>query len=297
MTDEPSVIPPSAYRVCELVGVSEQKDMPGHLYFFVAPDYGDPIPVDQQNVRDTLENVCSVLRVVFQNETPKLFREFFDRLLLSAQAAFSPNGFRPEAISDLSNLKTEVVQTAGAAIKTSYTKRLLLAVIVASALIAVLTTGCHWLVGRMSPETSADVAAGIQSDSDTEGKTPAARWDENFSIINTGLLLAAAMWGLLFASMARAIEPTFETLLVPDADLMPPWFRLIFYGFAILVLAFLFQLNSIGLSFGESVSTAKIDDDPITALTIGALLGIAERALPKEITYWSSRLLAGTGRN
>jgi hypothetical protein len=91
--------------------------------------------------------------------------------------------------------------------------------------------------------------------------------------------------------MTRSIEPTFEKLLVPDADLMEPWFRLLFYGIAIIGLSLLFQTKMVTIAFGEKVSTAEIAHNWLVAVSLGLFLGIAERALPQEVLQWSRKFL------
>lgn len=265
-TVQPSAIEPSALRVAD-GQTNTTNPMPGHLYFFRAPGYSTAIPVHQERARQELENANFVIRVALQKNDPDRFKEFYFRLLMMAQASFDPAGFNEAAINDIGNFKNEVVQVAGSAVKSRYTRTLVYWVIGAIALVLVL---CWFFDEKVEAANTTAI---------------------DFSLLNTGLLLSASFVGLLFASMTRSVEPTFEKLLIPDADLMAPWFRLLFYGIAIFGLALLFETKMVTIAFGEKVSTAEISHNWLVAICIGLFLGIAERALPQEVMQWSKKFL------
>lgn len=247
--------------------------MPGHLYFFRAPEYEGKIPEHQEAERHKLEDVTSVLRVALQDSDPKRFREFFYRALTMAQATFEPNGFNPTALNDLDHFKREVVQVAGPSIKWEIIRKLTNAVLIASAICLVIAFyGEHVLT-----LVAKNVAANDGSIS--------------VSLQNTALALATSFWGLLFASMTRNVDVTFETLLTPTADLMKPWFRLLFFGIPVVAILLLFQAKVVTISFGDKFSTALVADNAVGAIIVGLFLGAAERALPTEMENWSKRFL------
>ena len=290
---------PSALRVSEAVGIEHRADLLGHLYFCAPPDYREAIPDDQARSQSDLEDFAMRLRIAFQKDEPTLFKEFFYRLLTSAQATFAPSGYRPQAMNDLATFKQEVVQTAGARIKGRYTAKLARYVLFASIAIVGITILVEWIAqnhfslpqkgtGTVSSEAVPTIDPKQQSSVGVEGK--AIPWKDGFSLSHTGILLAASMWGLLFASLTRNIDPTFETLLTPDADLMEPWVRLVFFGIPVLVISLMFQLRLVAISFGD-VSTTQISENAVAAVLFGLLLGIAERALPKEVEQWSRKVL------
>lgn len=274
----------SALCVAHAVGIANRKDMPGHMYFQNAPEFKHQIPDEQEEARQKLENFNSVLRIAFQKDDPRRFEEFFIRLLTLAQATFAPSGFNPAALNDLPTFKREVVQVAGASIKANYTSKLLKCVAIAT-IATLLLSG--------AAQAGYDFWLNAQKKAPTDVLPPSADAIKTtaFSLFNTGLVLAASFWGLLFASMTRSIEPTFETLLTPDADLMQPWFRLTFYGIPVVIISLLFQTEVVTISFGGRVSTAQIANSPIIAVMLGLLLGVAERALPGEVTQWSRKFL------
>jgi hypothetical protein len=222
------------------------------------------------------------LRIAFQQDEPDLFQKFFLRLLAAAQATFSDTGFRREALGDLPVFKQEVVKTAGAKIKERYTKKLLKAV------------GCAVLI-LLAASAVLDVALRVGHVIGNRGSWIFIHWDPSISILHTGMLLAASMVGLFFASVTRNIEPTFETLVTSDADLMPPWLRLFFYGIAVLILALVFQLKLVTFHIGDVFSTADISTSAPAAIFVGLLLGVLERALPQEVQKWSRELIRKSG--
>lgn len=293
----------SALLVREAVNLEGRPDDPGHLYFYFPNDHTSVVPDDQEKAHQRIERFATILRIAFREVEPTRFQEFFKRLLSSAQAAFSVHAFRPNALNDLDQFEKEIVQAAGAQIKARYTKGLLFSVIWASCIILVVSLGLEWMASfgtNADTELLAQRNAALPSDGETKPDLQSSqsksignflRWDKQFSFMHTGVLLAASMWGLLFASLTRNIDPTFETLVTPDADLMAPWVRLTFFGTAILVIALIFQLRIVAISFGDRLSTAEISDNVVTAVFVGLLLGIGERTLPKEVQHWSKKLL------
>jgi hypothetical protein len=208
-----------------------------------------------------------VLRVLFHGTEEKLFRDYFDRLLITATGVFNPNGFRPEALSSLKLLQDEVVHTAGPRIKGNYLRRLGRATILALLIVALATVGLH--VAILYAEASS------------------YSWAEKI-----GVLLAASFIGMFFSASVRNQKLSFETLVTPPADIMHPWIRLVVYGIAVTILALILQKKIVTITFGEVFSTASIGDDFPTAVLVGLLLGVAEIALPEEVARWSGELLS-----
>ncbi len=303
----PVALPKSAYGVCEAQNAEGTQGLPGHLYFFVKPDFPDTVPDQQEEARKQLEDIAMRLRIAFQKDEPSLFSEFFQRLLYTALATFSPSGFRMQAMNDLPTIKRELVQTAGGRIKARYNLRLVKAVFIASVLLSGMGLAIEWAAGFASNSGSTNEKSfptqATESGTGTKDPEPMrsesqsnqsigrfVRWDEKFSFSHTGFLMAASMWGLLFASMTRNLDPTFETLLTPDADLMEPWVRLLFFGIPILIVALVFQTQIVAVSLA-TVSTATIGENVVAAILFGLLLGVAERALPQEVVQLSRKIL------
>lgn len=260
--------------------------MPGHLLFVPKTDV---VSQDQEKARQELERVAAVLRAVFQGKHPELFRSYFQRLLIVSWGVFLPVGFHAGALSDLAHLKSEVVQRAGGLIKANYNSSLAIAVGWAMAWILSVSVALQLLIAAF-----ASYQFTTESRQFVREFGPATHWDHSISVIHIGVVLAASMVGLLFASMSRNLDPTFDTLMTPDADLMKPWVRLVFFGIAIFVLTLVFLLKGIVVKFGN-ISTESINTDLLTAILIGLLLGFAERALPSQVERWSKELVNRAG--
>ncbi len=279
--------PASTYGLMEAVGIQDRPDQPGHIFFVILKPSVSP---EQEAAREEIEKVGTVLRVVFQKEHAEIFRDYFNRLIAIGRGVFTSTGFRPESLSDLVHLRTEIVQHAGGLIKSGYNKHLSKAVAKAMVLILVVAFVLQWLVTVSSMNQWGEKSYWMNFGS-------MVKWDHSVSLVHLGALLAASMVGLLFASIARNLDPTFETLMTPDADLMKPWVRLLFFGIAIAMIALIFQLQVVTVTFGDSFSTAKISEDLLTAILIGFLLGLAERALPSQVERWSKDLVNAARRS
>jgi hypothetical protein len=281
----PPAVVPSSYTVGEYVDVGRLPDMPGHLLFI---PWTATIPENQEAARQKLEETAAVLRSVFQERHPQLFRTYFNRLLVVAWGIFLPDRFHEGGLSDLTQFKREIIQAAGPLIKASYVRRLARAVVVAIIVILVAAFLLQCLLTFTLSHADDPEYFWYQF-----GKS--VTWNPSFSILHFGALMSASMVGLLFASMSRNVQPTFESLLTPDADLIQPWVRLIFFGIAIFIIALIFYLGLAGASFGN-LTTSRIHNDVPTAILIGLLLGVAERALPARVEKWSSDLAAASQR-
>jgi hypothetical protein len=276
---------PSAYRVCEFVGIQGRADLPGNLYFFIPSEFAGPVPKAQEDARQELEVVSRLLRILFQQANPAFFREYFSKLVTIAQATFDPDSFRPQALNDIDNLKQEVVQNTAGRIKSAYLKRMALWAVGAAALIVAVSFGAVWIGHRLSENGTV-----------VNGEVPGyVRWDGGYSIFHTGLTLAASMIGVLFATTIRNIEPTFETLAQEGADLMPPWLKLLFAGIVSLVLALLFETKVISVTIGP-FSTSRISEDAFTAILVGFFVGMLDKELVPEIKRWGRRLVLPSAR-
>lgn len=285
---------PSAYFVSEYVENPANPVKSGELSFQQNKEFLEATPENQEAAKTDFEQFAMVLRVAFQKQEPSLFREYFERLLSTAQATFTSHGFFQSPLNDLELFKREVVQIAGSRIKSRYTGQLTQSVAIASVVIIlvgiVVQAAASWTTAGFSDPNQVPAPHITNTRTAMHG---VLAWKAEYSFANTGLLLAGAMWGLLFASMTRNIDPTFDTLITPDADLMEPWVRLLFFGIPALVIALMFQTGLVAISFGNSVSTLQINENAVVAVLIGLLLGIAERALPGEVEQWSKKILPG----
>jgi len=286
---------PAAYCAVQADGSNNVPNMPGHIYFFPRSGQHGPIPREEEDARKQIEHIISVLRIVFPDQESTHFQEHFQTLLVLAQGAFTSDGFRPESLNTLNLIKREIVQQAGPQIKADFLKRLGKWVLGMFILILVITFSIDWLETTYNYLSAKKVT---QNSNDTLSKMKDGTNDDKqvqVSVLHTGLLLAFSMWGLFFAACTRNLTPTFDSLVTPDADLIHPWVRLAFHGIAILVLVMAFQVRLITVAFGDTFSTAQISQNASIAILIGLLLGIAERAVPREASRWAAELLTRSG--
>lgn len=288
MAEEPQtpvLFAPSAFRVSN----GSNKGLDGQLYFFVPKEFTGVPPIDQVKVFDEFEQFCQTIRIVLLPDRKADFDAYFARILVAAQGTFSSQGFNPIAASDLKMCRAELLHKAGASIKAAYISKILTSVAFWS-LIVLATCGVLEASARLVPTENA-TTKGSGDGTKTKATAESSQDSSRFSIINTGVLVAASFYGLLFAAMSRSYMPTFETLKSSEADLMEPWFRLLFYGIAVVIIALIFETEFVTVSFGNNVSTVQISKDWVVAAMIGLLLGVAERALPGEVQTWSTKIL------
>ena len=278
---------PSAYRVADGGSLRDRPKRVGHLYFFPHPSYTDPVPKDQEKARQDLEEIARVLRQVFQKRHPGLFQEYFTHLLTIAWGVFSNDGFRPNPLNDLAGFKLEIVQSAGGKVKSEYLWWMLLMVIVFNILIGAVTFGFYKSVQILKESGKI-----VDVQDNKKAVAGVIRWRDDYSIVHTGVLVAVSMWGILLATSLRNFEPTFETLVAGQADLMPAGIRLLIYAVANTGMAVVMQMKLFTVSIGQTFSTSAISEDLGTAALIGLLLGASERAVVVEIRRLSGEFMS-----
>jgi hypothetical protein len=118
------------------------------------------------------------------------------------------------------------------------------------------------------------------------------RWNGDFAVFHTGVLVAMSMWGIFLATYLRNFNFTFESLVAGEADLMLPGIRLFGYALANAAMAIVMQIPLFTISIGNSFSTSDINKNLLTAVLVGLLLGAAEIAVVAEIKRISEQFLA-----
>jgi hypothetical protein len=220
--------------------------------------------------------------------------QYFQKLVITAQGTFNAAGFNPSAVNQIALYKQEIVQKVGSSIFAAYLRKLGLCYGMAIVVILCATFGLDRLVkSGIQSGAVTKVSAATANEDTKNGKklgpvsvyeSPGVlRWDATFSIVHTGILVASGLVGLFFAGCARAMDITFERLLVPNEDLLAPWIRLFLFGIPILVLGVMFEQGWMTVAIGEKFSTAVINQNLVAAVIIGILLGVLERLLPQEL--------------
>lgn len=292
---------PKELRSAFDVGVREE--LPGHLYFWTRKTWSGDIPTEQQNLQLAFDNVCSVLRARFQQRSPTVFKEEFNRLLYMAQATFSGEyAYVLHGLQSLEAYKAELVSREGAEIKNEYLKELAKSALITSILILIMSfciragiyfaENYQWIVTESVLKDDVNPPTNVESAKDTisipqktkENKVllSSAKWNAQYSPVHFGFLLASTMWGIWLSFAVRNMNLTFEQLQNPESDLMRPWSRLLAFGLLAFILALFFQMQVLVISVG-GVSTSQISEDIFIAIFVGLCLGFTDKALPGRV--------------
>jgi hypothetical protein len=261
----PEVEHPAAYRVRP---ARAEEAGPNELYFWKIDTWKGPVPVEQDEAVMALEHFGSVMRQALAAE-PHVLDLYFRKLATVAAGAFNGCGFNPQALRQLETYKQEIVRKVGPGLRAAYLRKTRNVAVGAAIVIMAAGFGLEMVLNLLAQPAPASAP----------GATPVP----GFSIFNAGLLLGSSMIGLLFASLSRGMNLTFDDLLTPLEDLLPPWIRFTFYGIAIFLLGAAFQIRWFTISTGEGFSTAVINQSWIAAILFGLILGIAERAVPERV--------------
>src|ERR1041385_8546859 len=235
----------AAYLVAAADGKGGLPTIPYELFFWKNPKFTGPVPTEQENAKQQLEEFGSRMRQTLAGGPD--IDQYFQKLVITAQGTFNAAGFNPSAVNQIALYKQEIVQKVGSSIFAAYLRKLGLCHGMAIVVILCATFGLDRLVkSGIQSGAVAKVSAATANEDTKNGKklgpvsvyeSPGVlRWDATFSIVHTGILVASGLVGLFFAGCARAMDITFERLLVPNEDLLAPWIRLFLFGIPILVL-------------------------------------------------------------
>jgi hypothetical protein len=279
---QPSPIPTqssgSAY------GVIEREKFPDQLYFYVRKDWSGIVPVEQTEFVGELERTWAVLYAAFYSRRPERFGQYYSRLKALAEMAFNgTTALIGPATSGLLQLKDEVVQNDGVQSKSRHLRGLALAAFIASVLIISVSISVRVCTTYASSNGWISTTQPAESGgSNRSALGNGMQWDQQFSIVHFGILLAATMWGIWLSFALRNMNLSFEQLRNPEADLLSPWMRLAIYGLLAFMLALFFQIRLVSISVGP-FSTAGVSQDALIALSLGLILGFSDKVLPAEV--------------
>lgn len=227
------------------------------------------IPNDQSEFLAAILNTQTVLAVIFKDK-PKKYKTNFAQLLALAQVGLVGNS--PEtslAKQSLKQLKAEIMIREGTQIKLDYLSRLgLLAAGLASAGVF------FWIF--------------IQNLGGCSATSMLPYW---CLIGNYGLLWMGTMLGVWISVAASRGRLTFNDLPTVVGRFREPLIRLIFTGFLGIVLGWFLAANLIGITFAD-LDFSEFVSKPLTALVLGTVSGISEKALSVRLIARSSEIIS-----
>lgn len=215
------------------------------------------IPEEQLNLRDEVDKVLVVLRMLFPDENDARFEEYFRLLLSLAQTGLVGDGAQPKlAVRALLTLKNEIVDREAGRVKNKYMKNLGKKALWMGGPTFLVALVLNWLGAQLQ----------LQS----------------FLFLWSGCM--AGVW-LSFG--ARKTRLRFEDLHVLEGDRLEPVVRLIFAGLLTVIFGLLFSTGAVVVKVG-ALTTADFTRNLQIALLIGMIFGFSETALPSALASQAS---------
>ncbi len=220
------------------------------------------VPHDQLTLKSDVERTQSALLVLYSRDLNK-FSEAFAKLLSLTQVGLVGDKASPTVAREaLNSLQREILDREGGQVKNGYLRKL---GGWAAGLFALLFT-LYWI------STFAPI-----------GVDPA-----NAALC---LLVSGSPIGAWLSFASRKVQMTFFDLSQIEDDRLDPSIRLIFVALLTLTFALLLVSGALNIEVG-SFSAKNFLKDPYTALLLGILLGLAEKALPARILDQANAFLA-----
>lgn len=212
-------------------------------------------PADQQRLKNEVERTLSALRVLYAGSVGGKFEEAFAKLLSLAQVGLAgPSPSTSVAEAALESLQNEIVDREAGRVKNDYMIKL-----------------GKWALGFCIAGVVLYFLSG------TEWSPSQIRDYRNFFLLWSGCMV-----GVWCSFAARKAVLTFFDLARIEEDRLDPPLRLIFSGLLTFILGLIFLTGFANVVVG-TFEGAKFIHDAAVALLIGALSGIAEKALPVAI--------------
>lgn len=220
--------------------------------FQLVPDYTPP--EDQLRLRDEIDRVMTVLRMLFPKEADPRFEEYFRQLLSLAQTGLVGDSAQPElAKRALVTLKNDIIARESGRVKSRYMRNLGKKAFLIGAISLLAALILQWLGLQLQPVP-------------------------NFLLLWTGCM--AGVW-LSFAARKRILR--FEDLHILERDRLEPMVRLIFAGLLTTIFGLLFSTGAVFVKVG-GISLADFTHNNQLSLLLGAILGFSEKALPSALS-------------
>lgn len=234
--------------------VSERTDQTGRKDIYFQPTKAG-CPADQQKLKNEVERTLSAIAIIYPASSEAKFNEAFAKLLSLAQVGLV-GGNSSVAKDALSSLQNEIVDREAGRVKNTYMLKLGLWALG----FLVVTSLLYFVIGRFASCFPASIVA-----------------YKNFFVLWAGCMIGA--W-CSFAT--RKVALSFFDLPRLEEDMVDPPLRLIFSGLLTFILGLVFTTGFANLIVG-TFEGAKLLTDGSVALLLGALSGLAEKALPAAV--------------
>lgn len=247
--------------------------MAGTAYFRVYRDSKNPddityemqadlkdIPDELLDLRDEVDKTLTTIRMLFLQNDPEKFEEYFRSLLSLAKVGLAGDSANPGlAARALQTLKHDILAREGGRIKNRY----------------MIDLGKKALLFTLSAIFLAGILEMFAGDLKTL---------QSFFFLWIGCM--AGVW-LSFGT--RKIELKFEELNILEKDRLNPSIRLIFAGLLTMVIGLLVSTKAVDFVIGEFSAQSFVTNIEV-ALLLGLVCGLSEKALSTTVAQKASDL-------
>lgn len=254
------------YQPVWIVHAREGKDGRPDIHFSVCKPQA--VTPDQADLHAEIEKTLTAIHAIFgAKEHASRYAEVVAKLLMLSQLGLV--GVRGESNSAiargaLKSLQSEIAELDGSRIKNDFLKKL--------GLFAVLTSVPALVVIALMY-----LVFGVESYSSP--------------LFNLGCLWCANQVGTWISFASRKLDISFFDLSRISEDQFEPAIRLIFTGLLAIIFALTLWAGLFAIQVGEYRATSWVTS-PLIAIVLGALTGIAEKALPASLRNKAEKLVA-----
>ena len=238
--------------------VSINPDNNRDILFQTRKDVSASDSEEQLNLRDEIDRVLVVLRMLFKDD--ESFNYYFKTVLSLAQAGLVGEHAAPNvAMRALKELKNEITAREAGKIKNEYMKALGIKAFIYG--LPVLIVG---LIIRF--------------------------YFNELLFANFFFLWIGCFVGVWLSFGVRKTELKFEDLNILEKDRLDPSVRLFFTGFLTTFIGLLFSTGAVSIEFGK-ISTDLFSSNLQVAILIGLICGFSEKALPSKISKQAAAII------
>ncbi len=241
--------------------VHERKAADGKRDIFFKLCKPDGVTHEHVKLKSEVEKTLTAIYVIFGSKSEQSrFNDAFEKLLILSQLGLVGNNPSPSvAMGALSVLRNEIVERDSGRVKNDFLKKCGFISIVFAAPAALASIIIFKIYG--------------------------AGFFQNLMMVWCG-----AMAGAWLSIASRKLDVGFDDLAKLEDDKLDPQIRLIFSGMLTLVLALFFASGILNVEIGKVKFNLWISS-PITAVLLGVMAGISEKALPDHIVKKAAQII------